>query len=326
MEKVPGSEKAIFSVHCHNDLGMAVANSLAGIRAGCRQVECTINGIGERAGNAALEELVMAIKTRGDVLPYEVGIDASMLNRASKLVAAATSFPVQYNKAIVGRNAFAHESGIHQDGMLKHTQTYEIMTPESVGVSKTSLVMGKHSGRNAFRAKLKELGYQLGDNALEDAFNRFKTLADRKKHVYDEDLEALVDEEIATQQDRMKVVALTVIAGTGGPQKANITLDIDGKQHSFESTGDGPVDATFKAIKAIIPHEARLPLYQVSAVTEGTDAQAEVIVRLEDGDKTVTGRGSDTDTMVASARAYVSALSKLLARGARRKPETMLAS
>ncbi|HET6927229.1 MAG TPA: 2-isopropylmalate synthase, partial [Hyphomicrobiaceae bacterium] len=195
MEKVPGSEKAIFSVHCHNDLGMAVANSLAGIRAGCRQVECTINGIGERAGNAALEELVMAIKTRGDVLPYEVGVDASMLNRASKLVAAATSFPVQYNKAIVGRNAFAHESGIHQDGMLKHTQTYEIMTPESVGVSKTSLVMGKHSGRNAFRSKLKELGYQLGDNALEDAFNRFKALADRKKHVYDEDLEALVDEE-----------------------------------------------------------------------------------------------------------------------------------
>ena len=208
MEKVPGSEKAIFSVHCHNDLGMAVANSLAGIRAGCRQIECTINGIGERAGNAALEEVVMAIKTRGDVLPYEVGIDATMLNRASKLVAAATSFPVQYNKAIVGRNAFAHESGIHQDGMLKHTQTYEIMTPESVGVSKTSLVMGKHSGRNAFRCKLKEMGYELGDNALEDAFNRFKALADRKKHVYDEDLEALVDEEIATAQDRMKVVAL----------------------------------------------------------------------------------------------------------------------
>ncbi len=223
MEKVPGSEKVIFSVHCHNDLGMAVANSLAGIKAGCRQVECTINGIGERAGNAALEEIVMAIKTRGDVLPYQVGIDPTMLNRASKLVAAATSFPVQYNKAIVGRNAFAHESGIHQDGMLKHTQTYEIMTPELVGVSKTSLVMGKHSGRNAFRVKLKELGYELGENAFEDAFNRFKALADRKKHVYDEDIEALVDEEIATQQDRVKVVALTVIAGTMGPQSATLT-------------------------------------------------------------------------------------------------------
>ena len=281
-ERVPGADKAIFSVHCHNDLGMAVANSLAGVRAGARQVECTINGIGERAGNAALEEVVMAIKTRGDVLPYDVGIDAKLLNRASKLVAAATSFPVQYNKAIVGRNAFAHESGIHQDGMLKHTQTYEIMTPESVGVSKTSLVMGKHSGRNAFRGKLKELGYELGDNALEDAFNRFKALADRKKHVYDEDLEALVDEEIATQQDRMKVVALTVIAGTMGPQSATLTLDIDGVQQTVQSTGNGPVDATFNAILKLVPHKAKLALYQVHAVTEGTDAQAEVSVRLED--------------------------------------------
>ena len=322
MEKVPGSDKAIFSVHCHNDLGMAVANSLAGIRAGCRQVECTINGIGERAGNAALEEVVMAIKTRGDVLPYEVGIDATMLNRASKLVAAATSFPVQYNKAIVGRNAFAHESGIHQDGMLKHTQTYEIMTPESVGVSKTSLVMGKHSGRNAFRAKLKELGYQLGDNALEDAFNRFKALADRKKHVYDEDLEALVDEEIATQQDRIKVVALTVIAGTVGPQSATLTLDMgEGKQQTVQATGNGPVDATFNAIIKLVPHKAKLALYQVHAVTEGTDAQAEVSVRLEDeameGGRAVTARAADPDTLVASAKAYVSALNKLFAKRGR---------
>jgi 2-isopropylmalate synthase len=321
MEKVPGSEKVIFSVHCHNDLGMAVANSLAGIRAGCRQVECTINGIGERAGNAALEEVVMAIKTRGDVLPYEVGIDAKMLNRASKLVAAATSFPVQYNKAIVGRNAFAHESGIHQDGMLKHTQTYEIMTPESVGVSKTSLVMGKHSGRAAFRAKLKELGYELGENALEDAFNRFKALADRKKHVYDEDLEALVDEEIATAQDRIKVVALTVIAGTMGPQSATLTLDLgDGRQQTVQSTGNGPVDATFNAIIKLVPHKAKLALYQVHAVTEGTDAQAEVSVRLEDeaeGGRAVTARAADPDTLVASAKAYLSALNKLFAKRGR---------
>jgi 2-isopropylmalate synthase len=322
MEKVPGSEKVIFSVHCHNDLGMAVANSLAGVRAGCRQVECTINGIGERAGNAALEEIVMAIKTRGDALPYNVGIDATMLNRASRLVSAATSFPVQYNKAIVGRNAFAHESGIHQDGMLKHTQTYEIMTPESVGVSKTSLVMGKHSGRNAFRTKLREMGYELGENALEDAFNRFKALADRKKHVYDEDLEALVDEEIATAQDRIKVVALTVIAGTMGPQSATLTLDMgEGRQETVQATGNGPVDATFNAIIKLVPHKAKLALYQVHAVTEGTDAQAEVSVRLEDeadaGGRAVTARAADPDTLVASAKAYLSALNKLLAKRGR---------
>ncbi|HEX5999958.1 MAG TPA: 2-isopropylmalate synthase [Hyphomicrobiaceae bacterium] len=322
MEKVPGSEKAIFSVHCHNDLGMAVANSLAGLRAGCRQIECTINGIGERAGNAALEEVVMAIKTRSDVLPYAIGIEAKQLNRASKLVSAATSFPVQYNKAIVGRNAFAHESGIHQDGMLKHTQTYEIMTPESVGVTKTSLVMGKHSGRNAFRVKLKELGYELGENAFEDAFNRFKALADRKKHVYDEDIEALVDEGIATQQDRMKVVALTVIAGTMGPQSATLTLDMgEGGHQTVQATGNGPVDATFNAIHRLVPHEARLALYQVHAVTEGTDAQAEVSVRLEDsaetGGRAVTARAADPDTLVASAKAYLSALNKLSAKRGR---------
>jgi 2-isopropylmalate synthase len=322
MEKVPGSEKVVFSVHCHNDLGMAVANSLAGVKAGCRQIECTINGIGERAGNAALEEVVMAIKTRTDVLPYRVGIDAMQLNRASKLVSAATSFPVQYNKAIVGRNAFAHESGIHQDGMIKHTQTYEIMTPESVGVTKTSLVMGKHSGRNAFRLKLKELGYELGENALEDAFNRFKALADRKKHVYDEDIEALVDEEIATQQDLMKVVALTVIAGTMGPQSATLTLDLgDGAGHkTVQATGNGPVDATFNAIVKLVPHAAKLALYQVHAVTEGTDAQAEVSVRLEDesdGGRAVTARAADPDTLVASAKAYLSALNKLNAKRGR---------
>ena len=310
-ERVTNSDKAVFSVHCHNDLGLAVANSLAGVAGGARQIECTINGIGERAGNAALEEVVMAIRTRADVLPYHTNIDATWLSRASRLVSAVTNFPVQYNKAIVGRNAFAHESGIHQDGMLKHTQTYEIMTPESVGVSKTSLVMGKHSGRNAFRSKLKELGYELGDNQFEDAFTRFKALADRKKHVYDEDIEALVDEEIAHMHDRTKVVALTVIAGTMGPQTATLTLDVEGEHRTVQSTGNGPVDATFNAIKEIMPHQGSLQLYQVHAVTQGTDAQAEVSVRLEEDGRTVTGRGTDTDTLVASARAYVAAVNKL---------------
>jgi 2-isopropylmalate synthase len=326
LERVPGADEIVFSTHCHNDLGLAVANSLSGVMAGARQVECAINGLGERAGNAALEEIVMAIRTRSDVMPFWTGIDATMLTRASRLVSRVTAFPVQYNKAIVGRNAFAHESGIHQDGVLKHAQTFEIMTPESVGLKESSLVMGKHSGRHAFREKLKELGYELGGNAFEDAFVRFKALADVKKHVYDEDIEALVDQEIASAHDRIKVAALTVIAGTGGPQKATITLDTDGKQHTYEATGDGPVDATFKAIRSLVPHEARLALYQVSAVTEGTDAQAEVTVRLEADGKIATGRGSDTDTLVASARAYVSALNKLMAREARRKPETMLAS
>jgi 2-isopropylmalate synthase len=311
-ERVPNADKAIFSAHCHDDLGMAVANSLAGVRAGVRQIECTINGIGERAGNAALEEVVMAIATRLDVLPYTTGINTRMLARASRLVSAVTNFPVQYNKAIVGRNAFAHESGIHQDGMLKHTQTYEIMTPESVGVSKTLLVMGKHSGRAAFRTKLKDLGYELGDNQFEDAFSRFKALADRKKHVYDEDIEALVDEEIARMHDRIKVVALTVIAGTLGPQTATLTLDVEGEHKTVQTTGNGPVDATFNAIKELMPHDWTLALYQVHAVTQGTDAQAEVSVRLEDTTgRLVTGRGADTDTMVASARAYVAAVNKM---------------
>ncbi|MGL5117234.1 MAG: 2-isopropylmalate synthase [Beijerinckiaceae bacterium] len=315
--RVPNAGKAIFSVHTHNDLGLAVANALAGVAGGARQIECTINGIGERAGNAALEEIVMAIKTRHDVLPYHCGIEATMLNRASKLVSAAASFPVQYNKAIVGRNAFAHESGIHQDGMLKNATTYEIMTPESVGVSKTNLVMGKHSGRAAFRTKLKELGYELGDNALEDAFNRFKALADRKKNVYDEDIEVLVDERLATAADRIRVEALTVIAGTMGPQSATLTLAIDGKHSTVQATGNGPVDATFNAIGKLLPHEARLELYQVHAVTEGTDAQAEVSVRLTAEGSSVTGKASDPDTLVASAKAYVTALNKLTARGAR---------
>ena len=325
-ERVPNSDKARFSMHCHDDLGLAVANSLAGVRAGARQIECTINGIGERAGNASLEEVVMAMRVRNDVLPFWTSIDAKMLTRASKLVAAVTSFPVQYNKAIVGRNAFAHESGIHQDGMLKHTQTYEIMLPEDVGVKQTSLVMGKHSGRHAFVHKLDELGYQLAANQLEDAFVRFKALADRKKHVYDEDIEALVDEEIATAQDRIKLVSLSVIAGTRGPQRATMKLDIDGKSLIEECEGNGPVDATFNCIKAIVPHEAVLELYQVHAVTEGTDAQAEVSVRLSENGLAVTAKGADPDTLVASAKAYLAALNKLMARRLRGRTEARMAA
>ncbi len=288
--RVPDADKAIFSVHCHNDLGLAVANSLAGVAGGARQIECTINGLGERAGNAALEEIVMAIRTRSDVLPYSCSVEPRYLTRASKLVSAVSGFPVQFNKAIVGKNAFAHESGIHQDGMLKNAETYEIMRPEDVGVKATSLVMGKHSGRHAFRQKLEELGYEIGDNAFEDAFRRFKDLADRKKHVYDEDIEALVENEIATQGEQIKVIALTVIAGTGSAGKAILTLDVDGRHETRECTGDGPIDATFNAIKTIVPHDARLSLYQVHAVTEGTDAQAEVSVRLESNGRMATVR------------------------------------
>ena len=323
IERVPNSDKAIFSVHCHNDLGLAVANTLAGLNGGARQIECTINGIGERAGNAALEEVAMALRTRADALPYVNNIDTTMLTRASKLVSAVTSFPVQYNKAIVGRNAFAHESGIHQDGMLKNAQTYEIMTPESVGVSKTSLVMGKHSGRAAFKSKLKEMGYELGENAMEDAFKRFKDLADRKKIVYDEDLEALVDDEIGHAGERIQVEALTVIAGTMGPQTATLTLDIDGAHVTKQATGNGPIDAIFNAIHALVPHTATLELYQVHAVTAGTDAQAEVSVRLSEDGKSVTAKGADPDTMVASARAYIAALNKLMVKRLKTKPEAM---
>ncbi|MEJ0094823.1 MAG: 2-isopropylmalate synthase [Methylocella sp.] len=322
-ERVPGADKAIFSVHCHDDLGLAVANSLAGVRGGARQIECTINGLGERAGNAALEEVVMAMRVRGDAMPYHSAIDSTMLTRASKLVSAVSSSPVQYNKAIVGRNAFAHESGIHQDGMLKNAQTYEIMTPATVGVTKTSLVMGKHSGRHAFKDKLREMGYELGENALHDAFIRFKDLADRKKIVYDEDLIALVDDEIVHAHERIKLVALTVIAGTKGPQSATLTLDIDGVAHTHQATGNGPVDAIFNAIVALVPHSAVLELYQVHAVTKGTDAQAEVSVRLAEDGNSVTAKGADPDTLVASARAYIASLNKLMVKRGKSRPKIL---
>ncbi len=323
--RVPNIDKAVISVHCHNDLGLAVANSLAAVKAGARQIECTINGIGERAGNAAMEEIVMALRVRGDVMPYHTGVKSEHIAQSSHLVSTITGFNVPPNKAIVGENAFAHESGIHQDGMLKHAGTYEIMTPESVGLNKSTLVMGKHSGRHAFKAKLKELGYELGDNAVEDAFVRFKDLADKKKDVFDEDIVALVDDQMMRADDRIRFVSLLVIAGSKGPQSAELELDVDGDTKFTKATGDGPVDATFNAIKALFPHDAKLLLYQVHAVTEGTDAQAQVTVRLEEDGKTVNGQGADTDTLVASAKAYIHALNKLLVKREKSAPAALSA-
>jgi len=280
--------------------------------------------LGERAGNAALEEIVMALRTRSDVMPYDTGVRTENITKSSRLVSTITGFAVQPNKAIVGANAFAHESGIHQDGMLKNAETYEIMTPESVGLTQSSLVLGKHSGRHAFRKKLNELGFDLGDNAVQDVFVRFKDLADKKKEVYDEDIVALVDDEVRVN-DRIRFVSLQVVAGSKGPQTADLELEIDGEEKATHASGDGPVDATFNAIKALFPHGARLQLYQVHAVTEGTDAQAEVTVRLEEDGKTVNGQGADTDTLVASARAYVNALNKLLVKREKTAPAAMSA-
>ena len=321
IKNIPDSDKVVFSTHCHNDLGLAVANSLSGVRAGARQIECTMNGIGERAGNAALEEIVMSMKVRNDILDYNSGVETKLFTRASKLVSSVTSFPVQFNKAIVGKNAVAHESGIHQDGMLKNNETYEIMTPESIGLNESTLVMGKHSGRHAFKEKAKELGYVLADNQLNDAFYRFKDLADKKKEVFDDDIVALIDDEFSKGLDVIKLVSLSIYAGTEGPQFADLSLEIDGEVKQNKSEGDGPVDALFNSIRTLIPHTASLQLYQVHAVTEGTDAQAEVSVRLHESGKTVIGRGADTDTLVASARAYISALNRLMVKREKSIPE-----
>jgi 2-isopropylmalate synthase len=322
-ERVPNADKVIFSTHVHNDLGLAVANSLAGVLAGARQVECTINGIGERAGNAALEEIVMSLKVRKDIMPFTTNINTRMLARASKLVSNVTGFPVQYNKAIVGKNAFSHESGIHQDGMLKHVETYEIMRPEDVGVNATSLMLGKLSGRHAFRDKLDAMGYTLEEAAFEDAFRRFKDLADKKKHVFDEDIMALVDDEIVRGQDTISIKSIRVESGTGIKPNSALTLAVAGEEHSVKCEGDGPVDAIFKAIREAYPHTATLQLFQISAVTEGTDAQATVSVRLEENGRTVTGKASDTDTMAAAAYAYVNALNKLLVKRQKQAPEAL---
>ncbi len=315
IERVPGADEIVFATHCHNDLGMATANALAAVEAGARQIECTINGLGERAGNTALEEVVMALKVRNDIMPFKTGIDTTKIMQISRRVASVSGFPVQFNKAIVGKNAFAHESGIHQDGMLKNAETFEIMRPTDIGLSDTNLVMGKHSGRAALRAKLNDLGYEPGDNQLKDIFVRFKALADRKKEVYDEDLIALMqDTQTGESSDRVQVKFLRVICGTEAPQSADLTLTVDGVDHQVTATGDGPVDATFNAIKSIFPTKARLELYQVHAVTEGTDAQATVSVRLVEDGKIATGQSADTDTVVASAKAYVNALNRLEVR------------
>tara|TARA_R110000751_G_scaffold62790_12_gene130004 strand:+ start:33053 stop:34585 length:1533 start_codon:yes stop_codon:yes gene_type:complete len=319
IENVANSDKVIWSAHCHNDLGLAVANSISAVANGARQIECAINGLGERAGNAALEEVVMAMKVREDSLPFSTGINPAYLSRASAMVSRITGFPVQYNKAIVGKNAFAHESGIHQDGMLKNAETYEIMKPEDVGVAKTSLVMGKHSGRHAFRDKLESMGYFLEGDALNDAFKRFKTLADKKKHVFDDDIAVLVDDQLAAEGERIVFKRLRVVCGTDGPQTAEIDLTIEGDEKYAIARGNGPVDAVFNAIRQIVPHDAKLDLYQVHAVTGGTDAQATVSVRLNGEGIMATGRSSDPDTLVASAKAYLHAVNKLEARKAKRK-------
>jgi 2-isopropylmalate synthase len=322
LNKVPNIDKAIISTHCHNDLGLAVANSLAGVVAGARQVECTINGIGERAGNAALEEIVMALKTRNDLMPYYTNINTKLISKASKMISNVTGFPVQFNKAIVGKNAFAHEAGIHQDGMLKDRNTYEIMTPESVGVKQTSLVMGKHSGRHAFKEKLADLGYiDLEDDVIEKSFVKFKALADKKKHVYDEDISALVDDSLIKEDNVINLKSLKVFAGTEEPQRAEMELEVFGEIKKDKAIGDGPVDAIMKCINKIYPHEVKLQLYQVHAVTEGTDAQATVSVKIEEKGKTTVGQAADTDTLVASAKAYLSALNKLLIKRNKSAPE-----
>jgi 2-isopropylmalate synthase len=311
---VPGADAVVFATHCHNDLGMATANALAAVAGGARQIECTINGLGERAGNTALEEVVMAMKVRSDILPFHTAIDTTKLMNISRRVAAISGFAVQFNKAIVGKNAFAHESGIHQDGMLKNAETFEIMRPEDVGLSATNLVMGKHSGRAALRSKLENLGFTLADNQLKDVFVRFKELADRKKEIYEDDLIALMRSDEDADNDRLVVKSLRVVCGTEGPQSAELTMLIDNVEKTETATGDGPVDATFNAVKALHPHSARLQLYQVHAVTEGTDAQATVSVRMEEEGNIATGQSADTDTVVASAKAYVNALNRLLVR------------
>ena len=322
LARIPNADKAVFSVHCHNDLGLAVANSLSAVQHGARQVECTINGLGERAGNASLEEVVMAVRTRRDVFACDTRIDATQIVPASRLVSSITGFPVQPNKAIVGANAFAHESGIHQDGVLKSRETYEIMRAEDVGWSANRIVLGKHSGRNALRTRLKELGTEFAsEEELNAAFARFKDLADKKHEVFDEDLQALVSETEAAERERHALVAMRVCSESGETPVASVTLSIDGAEQHAEAAGSGPVDATFSAIEAIVGSGAELKLYSVNAITSGTDAQGEVTVRLEKGDRIVNGQGADTDIVIASARAYLNALDKLVAGVRRAHPQ-----
>ncbi|UMM64534.1 2-isopropylmalate synthase [Aristophania vespae] len=323
-ERVPGADEVIFSTHNHNDLGLAVANTLASIEGGARQIECTINGIGERAGNAALEEIIMALRTRRDRYGKSNNIKTEKLLGLSRLLASITGFDVQPNKAIVGRNAFAHESGIHQDGVLKHAGTYEIMTPESVGWTSSSMVMGKHSGRAAFRDKLQSMGYKpLEEAAFNEAFQRFKDLADQKKIVFEDDIRALIDEN-ERGHNQLQLVELEVQAGTTSPSKITLTLSDNGEIKKVSTQGNGPVDAVFKAINEAFPHQATLGLFSVANVTQGTDAQARTTVRLEENGRLVDGQGADVDTVVSAAKAYLHALNKLLVKRQRTAPEEII--
>ena len=325
IERVPNADQAIFSVHCHNDLGLAVANSLAAVLAGARQVECTINGLGERAGNASLEEIVMAVRTRHDVFQLETGIDTTQIVPASRLVANITGFPVQPNKAIVGANAFAHESGIHQDGVLKHRETYEIMRAEDVGWSTNRMVLGKHSGRNAFRTRLEQLGASFAtEEELNAAFARFKDLADKKHEVYDEDLQALVtDAYLAAENEQVKLLYLRVCSETGETPNAEVALLVDGEEHRVAASGGGPVDAAFKAIESLLQTRTDLLLYSVNNITSGTDSQGEVTVRVAKDGRIFNGQGADTDIVIASAKAYVNALNKVLQPSERAHPQLL---
>jgi 2-isopropylmalate synthase len=322
IERVPNSDKAIFSAHCHNDLGLAVSNSLAAVLSGARQIECTINGLGERAGNTSLEEVVMAVRTRQDVFGCDTNIDATNILAASRLVSSITGFVVQPNKAIVGANAFAHEAGIHQDGVLKHRETYEIMRAEDVGWNANSLVLGKHSGRNAFKVRLGELGVDFeSDEALNDAFSRFKTLADKKHDIFDEDLQALVTEAQTEATEVIRLVSLKVSAETGKDNTADITLSINGNEQSASAKTSGAVDAAFTAILSLVNIKPKLQLYSVTNVTQGTDSLGEVNVRLEHEGKIVNGQGVDTDIITSSAKAYVNALNKVMANVEKAHPQ-----
>lgn len=313
IERIPNSDKAVFSVHCHNDLGLAVANSLAAVMNGARQVECTINGLGERAGNAALEEIVMTVRTRQDLFPCDTHIDTTQIVSTSRLVAGITGFPVQPNKAIVGANAFAHESGIHQDGVLKERQTYEIMRAEDVGWHANRMVLGKHSGRSAFRTRLRELGIELeSEEELNAAFQRFKELADKKHEIYDEDLQALItDTSLAAENEYFKLLWLKVVSEMGEAPMASVTLSVEGAEQQATASGSGPVDAAYKAIDSILQSSTELLLYSVNNITSGTDAQGEVTVRLKKNGHIANGQGADTDIVIASAKAYVNALNKI---------------
>jgi 2-isopropylmalate synthase len=323
IEAVPNSDKAIFSTHCHNDLGLAVANSLSAVMHGARQVECTINGLGERAGNAALEEIVMAVKTRSDILPVETTVDATHIVPTSRLVSSITGFPVQPNKAIVGINAFAHESGIHQDGILKHRETYEIMRAEDVGWNKNKLILGKHSGRAAVKARFEALGINFSDvDTLNAAFIRFKELADKKHEIFDEDLQALVsDVQTHSLTETFRLIEMEVVCKTGSNPHAKIVISVHGVDHQVEAVGCGPIDATFKAIEEIASSGATLQLYSVNAITQGTDSQGDVTVRLEHEGNIANGVGADTDIITASAKAYLDALNLLASRKSKSHPQ-----